>query len=1218
MAQKVKLGVGVVVDGEREFKKALSSINSEYRVLTSEMKKVTAEFSGNANSVQALTEKDRVLNEQIDKQKEKVATLKEALEHAKKEFGENDTRTDSWKVALNSAETQLHKLNSELKTNSKYLDEAKSSTDNMAKSIDGYGRDVKEAEEATSDFKEKLSAIVAGGAILEGLDAIRGKIVDVTSETMGFSISSQKAANDFAASTGVSVKELSEYKKQMKEVYADNFGEDMSDISGVMSEIKQQCKDIDASNIKAVTENAITLRDTFDMDIKEQMRAVNMLMEQFGITSDEAFNLISQGAQNGLNKNDDLLDSINEYAVHYKQLGADAEGFFNSLANGTESGTFSVDKLGDAYKEFGIRVKDTASSTVEGFELLGYHSGTPKEQVEKLNTTIDNLEKKLKYAKKEQEGFNSKTSELTRMKNADKIKEYSAELGKAKKELADIQKNGNDSSKSIKNLQARFAEGGESAKAATQEVIQKLFDMDDKVKQNQAGVDLFGTMWEDLGKDGVKALLNMEGQISLTKDSLEDIKEVKYDDLESAFEGIKRSLTSDISEPIEKEALPRLSEFAEKLEGNSEIGEKLGDIASDTINTVINGADFMFSHIDEVKTAVTGLVLAFVAVKAANAFSSTASSVIEMKNAIDAARASQTALNIAQKANIVGAVTGVVIGLGTAIATLAAANNNAASSTDGLTEKQRALIKESKEANKEVEQSLSQAKDRAQAIGLEFDGAVKLKDMLIDIIDKNGKIKKGYKERAEIIAGQLNKKLGTNLEITKDGQVAINGQIKKQKELNKVLDKTITKRRTERLLSSMETQNAEDRKNLVTAREKQVSLIEQIKAKKEEIKQAEEEAGEARRKANEADDFANPTIAKGMDKEAKKAEGKLKKLKEGLKNLQDDSKNTSKTIRDLSANIANYEQLDKAMQSGSKKRMKEAIFAFENQMKTAKNATLEDLAEQKKTTLDHYNTMAQAVKDGTVKMTDEQLNIYKKVYDRAAKEYDKKAKKVEKSTTETTKKVEKVGNEGKKKAKKVGNETSKAYGDGVASGEKKVRESTKTVVDGGIDEMNKGKSKAKTAGKNFINGFFTGTTGRQSYLENQMRDLAKQTFGAFNDELKAESKSTKKSALPNIFAKDGDKPTLSKSSVTRGAGQVDSYRRSLMSQISEINHLSSKVTAASTPATTTPRVIQESSPADIGSGDLHLSVNVAGKPLFDTVYSEFRKAKTRDPNISLS
>ena len=105
-------------------------------------------------------------------------------------------------------------------------------------------------------------------------------------------------------------------------------------------------------------------------DIMESMRGVNSLMDQFGITSDQAFNLIVQGAQKGLNQNDDLLDTINEYSVQFKNAGYSADDMFNMLANGVESGTWSVDKLGDAVKEFNIRMSD--GSAKDAVEALGF------------------------------------------------------------------------------------------------------------------------------------------------------------------------------------------------------------------------------------------------------------------------------------------------------------------------------------------------------------------------------------------------------------------------------------------------------------------------------------------------------------------------------------------------------------------------------------------------------------------------------------------------------------------------------------------------------------------------------------------------------------------------------------------------------------------------------------------------------------------------------
>ena len=62
-------------------------------------------------------------------------------------------------------------------------------------------------------------------------------------------------------------------------------------------------------------------------------------------------------------------------------------------------------------------------------------------------------------------------------------------------------------------------------------VLKALYEMDDEVEQNAAGVALFGTKWEDLGKDGVKALMDTNGELGDTKQTLDDIKKVKYDDI---------------------------------------------------------------------------------------------------------------------------------------------------------------------------------------------------------------------------------------------------------------------------------------------------------------------------------------------------------------------------------------------------------------------------------------------------------------------------------------------------------------------------------------------------------------------------------------------------------------------------------------------------------------------------------------------------------------
>lgn len=95
-----------------------------------------------------------------------------------------------------------------------------------------------------------------------------------------------------------------------------------------------------------------------------------------------------------------------------------------------------------------------------------------KEQISKTKDEISKLEKNLKYAKMEQQGFNDKTSELTKIKNADKVKEYTQKLETAKKKLTDLSKESSNSGKSIEDLQKKFAAGGEKAQEATTELYQ--------------------------------------------------------------------------------------------------------------------------------------------------------------------------------------------------------------------------------------------------------------------------------------------------------------------------------------------------------------------------------------------------------------------------------------------------------------------------------------------------------------------------------------------------------------------------------------------------------------------------------------------------------------------------------------------------------------------------------------------------------------------------
>ena len=80
-----------------------------------------------------------------------------------------------------------------------------------------------------------------------------------------------------------------------------------------MAAVKQQMGDLDQTDLQKVTEGVFALSDTFETDFNETLRGVNQLTKQFGITAEEALDLMASGSQQGLNYTDELGDNIAEY-----------------------------------------------------------------------------------------------------------------------------------------------------------------------------------------------------------------------------------------------------------------------------------------------------------------------------------------------------------------------------------------------------------------------------------------------------------------------------------------------------------------------------------------------------------------------------------------------------------------------------------------------------------------------------------------------------------------------------------------------------------------------------------------------------------------------------------------------------------------------------------------------------------------------------------------
>lgn len=355
-------------------------------------------------------------------------------------------------------------------------------------------------------FSHAGDAFTSAGETLT--KSVTAPLAAVGTAAIKFSSDSQNAFQQFAAATGTATDEMGKYKDMINNVYKDNFGESINDVAEAMATVNQNMSYLDDSALQRCTEYAYTLSDTFGYDVAESTRAANSLIRNFGIEANEAFNLIVQGSQNGLDFSGELLDSINEYAPQFKKMGMSADEMFSVFVNGAQNGAFNLDKIGDAVKENAIRAIDCSDTTAEGFKALG------------LDAT--------ETAKK-------------------------------------------------------FAAGGEAADEAFNQVIVGLSAMEDPIERNTAGVNLFGTMWEDLGPEVVMSLSTTNGAIDMTRESMESLVNVKYDTLSGALGGLWRTIQVDVLQPIGNQLIPYVTKGINDIQKFTDKWNKLGPATQKTI-----------------------------------------------------------------------------------------------------------------------------------------------------------------------------------------------------------------------------------------------------------------------------------------------------------------------------------------------------------------------------------------------------------------------------------------------------------------------------------------------------------------------------------------------------------------------------------------------------------------------------------------------------------
>lgn len=236
----------------------------------------------------------------------------------------------------------------------------------------------KATEESENSGKKGVAAVeaISNALAAAGITAAVKEIAQAVYELAG---SFSEAEKTIVGATGATGRELDELMSNSLDVYASSSAENLNEVAASMMNVKT-ATGLTGDALEEATDAALVLNNVLGYEVAESSRTAGALMKNFGVSAQEAYNLIAIGAQNGADKNGDLLDVLNEYSAQYSALGLSAEEFVSSLVDGAEAGVFSVDKVGDAVKEFNIRAKDGSDTTAEAFELLGMNADIMSEK----------------------------------------------------------------------------------------------------------------------------------------------------------------------------------------------------------------------------------------------------------------------------------------------------------------------------------------------------------------------------------------------------------------------------------------------------------------------------------------------------------------------------------------------------------------------------------------------------------------------------------------------------------------------------------------------------------------------------------------------------------------------------------------------------------------------------------------------------------------------
>lgn len=437
MAKQRKIGAILALDGEKEFKSAVTSCNKSLATMKSEMKLVSAQTTGNANSMEALSKKHQVLQKTLDEQVRKEEAVRKGLEHAQEDYkrvgteleqyksklskaqetlrrmeasqdtskeameeqqkvvdslsttvekGEKtyqraESRVLDWKKSLNNAEAQTITAARALNENAEYMKETETSADGCATSIDKFGKQVNTAAEATDELNTSVNQIFVAETMSKFADTVSAKMRDMASAAYDAALELDEGYDTIITKTGATGDALDGLTETADNIFGDMPAE-MADVGVAVGEVNTRFGQTGKA-LEETSKQFMQFAEINGTDLNESIDATDRIMEQFGFTAEQTGGflglLTARGQETGKSVSG-LMSELDQNAATFKELDLSVEESANLLAmfetNGVDAGTAlrGLKTATNNYAKEGLNARQGLERTVK--EIKNAESST--------------------------------------------------------------------------------------------------------------------------------------------------------------------------------------------------------------------------------------------------------------------------------------------------------------------------------------------------------------------------------------------------------------------------------------------------------------------------------------------------------------------------------------------------------------------------------------------------------------------------------------------------------------------------------------------------------------------------------------------------------------------------------------------------------------------------------------------------------------------------